>query len=138
MPTVVLCKPKLLPLKSVTLEKMEKMQKEAQEQVKEQERQEKLNSTSGMADGSYNEYMWHLSIKILNICFQNTRDWSIGQCAFQIYWIHFKFFYFLQRISYFQENSYSECSIPSVPANKVSDYKLLDYRVKLYVLVQLN
>ena len=57
MPTVVLCKPKLLPLKSVTLEKMEKMQKEAQEQVKEQERQEKLNSTSGMADGSYNEYM---------------------------------------------------------------------------------
>lgn len=37
MPTVVLCKPKLLPLKSVTLEKMEKMQKEAMEQVKQQE-----------------------------------------------------------------------------------------------------
>lgn len=40
MPTVVLCKPKLLPLKSVTLEKMEKMQKEAMEQVKEQELKE--------------------------------------------------------------------------------------------------
>lgn len=37
MPTVVLCKPKLLPLKSVTLEKMEKMQKDAMEQVKQQE-----------------------------------------------------------------------------------------------------
>ncbi|KAL4232322.1 BBSome-interacting protein 1 [Mactra antiquata] len=37
MPTVVLCKPKLLPLKSVSLEKMEKMQREAQELVKKQE-----------------------------------------------------------------------------------------------------
>jgi BBSome-interacting protein 1 len=37
MPTVVLCKPKLLPLKSVSLEKMEKMQREAQEVVKKQE-----------------------------------------------------------------------------------------------------
>ena len=37
MPTVVLCKPKLLPLKSVTLEKMEKMQKDAMEEVKQQE-----------------------------------------------------------------------------------------------------
>lgn len=37
MPTVVLCKPKLLPLKSVSLEKMEKMQREAQELVKQQE-----------------------------------------------------------------------------------------------------
>ena len=36
-PTVVLCKPKLLPLKSVTLEKLEKMQKDAEEKVKEQE-----------------------------------------------------------------------------------------------------
>ena len=44
MPTVVLCKPKLLPLKSVTLEKMEKMQKEAQDQVKEQDRLEKLDT----------------------------------------------------------------------------------------------
>ena len=40
MPTVVLCKPKLLPLKSVTLEKMEKMQKEAMEEVKAQELKE--------------------------------------------------------------------------------------------------
>lgn len=36
-PKLVLCKPKLLPLKSVTLEKLEKMQAEAQEKVKQQE-----------------------------------------------------------------------------------------------------
>uniref|UniRef100_A0A8C4X6Y6 BBSome interacting protein 1 n=1 Tax=Erpetoichthys calabaricus TaxID=27687 RepID=A0A8C4X6Y6_ERPCA len=35
--TMVLCKPKLLPLKSVTLEKLEKMQREAQEAVRQQE-----------------------------------------------------------------------------------------------------
>uniref|UniRef100_A0A671MTD6 BBSome interacting protein 1 n=1 Tax=Sinocyclocheilus anshuiensis TaxID=1608454 RepID=A0A671MTD6_9TELE len=38
VPTMVLCKPKLLPLKSVTLEKLEKMQQEAQELIKQQER----------------------------------------------------------------------------------------------------
>lgn len=37
VPTMVLCKPKLLPLKSVTLEKLEKMQTEAQEAVRQQE-----------------------------------------------------------------------------------------------------
>lgn len=37
VPTLVLCKPKLLPLKSVTLEKLEKMQLEAQEAIKKQE-----------------------------------------------------------------------------------------------------
>uniref|UniRef100_UPI00398E76D6 BBSome-interacting protein 1 isoform X2 n=1 Tax=Pristiophorus japonicus TaxID=55135 RepID=UPI00398E76D6 len=37
VPTMVLCKPKLLPLKSVTLEKMEKMQREAQETIRQQE-----------------------------------------------------------------------------------------------------
>lgn len=37
VPIMVLCKPKLLPLKSVTLEKLEKMQMEAQEAVKQQE-----------------------------------------------------------------------------------------------------
>lgn len=37
VPTLVLCKPKLLPLKSVTLEKLEKMQMEAQEAIKKQE-----------------------------------------------------------------------------------------------------
>lgn len=36
-PAVVLCKPKIMPLKSVSLEKMEKMQKEAQETMKAQE-----------------------------------------------------------------------------------------------------
>ena len=37
----VLCKPKILPLKSVTLEKLEKMQKEAEEVVKRQEEEAK-------------------------------------------------------------------------------------------------
>ncbi|KAI4893632.1 hypothetical protein NFI96_023766 [Prochilodus magdalenae] len=37
VPTMVRCKPKLLPLKSVTLEKLEKMQQEAQEVIKQQE-----------------------------------------------------------------------------------------------------
>lgn len=37
IPTMVLCKPKLLPLKSVTLEKLEKMQREAQDAIKQQE-----------------------------------------------------------------------------------------------------
>ncbi|KPP71039.1 BBSome-interacting protein 1-like, partial [Scleropages formosus] len=37
IPTLVLCKPKLLPLKSVTLEKLEKMQREAQEAIRQQE-----------------------------------------------------------------------------------------------------
>ncbi|KAK3528077.1 hypothetical protein QTP86_023679 [Hemibagrus guttatus] len=37
VPVLVLCKPKLLPLKSVTLEKLEKMQREAQELVRQQE-----------------------------------------------------------------------------------------------------
>ena len=34
----VLCKPKIMPLKSITLEKLEKMQKEAQELVRDQVR----------------------------------------------------------------------------------------------------
>ena len=38
----VLCKPKILPLKSVTLEKLEQMQKDAQEVVKRQEQEEKM------------------------------------------------------------------------------------------------
>ena len=38
----VLCKPKILPLKSVTLEKLEKMQKDAQELLKQQEEDAKL------------------------------------------------------------------------------------------------
>ena len=33
-PNMVLCKPKLLPLKSITLQKLEKMQKEAGKQAK--------------------------------------------------------------------------------------------------------
>ncbi|KAK7137252.1 hypothetical protein R3I93_017358 [Phoxinus phoxinus] len=37
VPAMVLCKPKLLPLKSVTLEKLEKMQQDAQEIIKQQE-----------------------------------------------------------------------------------------------------
>ena len=42
IPATVMCKPKLMPLKSVTLEKLEKMQKEAQETVKQQEKDEQL------------------------------------------------------------------------------------------------
>lgn len=37
LPSVILCKPKLIPLKSVTLEKLEKMQNEAQEMMRHQE-----------------------------------------------------------------------------------------------------
>jgi len=37
LPNMVLCKPKLLPLKSVTLEKLEKMQRDAEETVRAQE-----------------------------------------------------------------------------------------------------
>lgn len=37
----VLCKPKIMPMKSVTLEKLETMQKEAQEAVKRQEEEQK-------------------------------------------------------------------------------------------------
>ena len=37
---MALCKPKILPLKSVTLEKLEKMQKQAQEALKMQEQQQ--------------------------------------------------------------------------------------------------
>lgn len=48
VPAMVLCKPKLLPLKSVTLEKLEKMQMEAQDTVKQQElaMREQLQSTA--------------------------------------------------------------------------------------------
>ena len=42
-PSLVLCKPKIMPLKSITLEKMETMQKEAQELVKEQEKEARIN-----------------------------------------------------------------------------------------------
>lgn len=38
-PMPVLCKPKIMPLKSVTLEKLEKMQKDAEETIKQQEEQ---------------------------------------------------------------------------------------------------
>ncbi|KAI4530503.1 hypothetical protein MJG53_018588 [Ovis ammon polii x Ovis aries] len=39
--TMVLCKPKLLPLKSLTLEKLEKMQQAAQDTIRQQEMTEK-------------------------------------------------------------------------------------------------
>lgn len=39
----ILCKPKVMPLKSMTLEKLEKMQKEAEEKLKSQ--QMKANAT---------------------------------------------------------------------------------------------
>lgn len=46
-PMPVLCKPKIMPLKSVTLEKLEKMQKEAQETIKRQEEKQKLEVVNG-------------------------------------------------------------------------------------------
>ena len=39
-PSLVLCKPKIMPLKSITLEKLEKIQKKAQEAMKAQENQD--------------------------------------------------------------------------------------------------
>ncbi|TNN62140.1 BBSome-interacting protein 1 [Liparis tanakae] len=54
VPTMVLCKPKLLPLKSVTLEKLEKMQMEAQEAVKQQELALKQQSQVMMEDTESN------------------------------------------------------------------------------------
>uniref|UniRef100_A0A8C1RI51 BBSome interacting protein 1 n=1 Tax=Cyprinus carpio TaxID=7962 RepID=A0A8C1RI51_CYPCA len=50
VPTMVLCKPKLLPLKSVTLEKLEKMQQEAQEIIKQQELASKEQQQSERAE----------------------------------------------------------------------------------------
>ena len=48
IPAMVLCKPKLLPLKSVTLEKLEKMQKDAEETVRQQQSQEQgIDSGAG-------------------------------------------------------------------------------------------
>ncbi|XP_004838525.1 BBSome-interacting protein 1-like [Heterocephalus glaber] len=41
--TMVLCKPKLLPLKSMTLEKLEKMQQAAQDTLRQQEMAVKKN-----------------------------------------------------------------------------------------------
>ncbi|KAK9400869.1 BBSome-interacting protein 1 [Crotalus adamanteus] len=46
--TMVMCKPKLLPLKSVTLEKLEKMQREAQEIIQQQEQATQQCSTSAL------------------------------------------------------------------------------------------
>ena len=41
--TTVLCKPKLMSMKSVTLEKLDKMQKDAQETVRQQDLEESKN-----------------------------------------------------------------------------------------------
>ena len=61
VPNMVLCKPKLLPLKSVTLEKLEKMQRDAQETVKQQEKEAELEaqqmmSSSASAAASSSDY----------------------------------------------------------------------------------
>lgn len=54
-PMPVLCKPKIMPLKSVTLEKLEKMQKEAQETIKRQEEKQKLEVVNGSAESSFTD-----------------------------------------------------------------------------------
>ena len=55
-PQLVLCKPKLLPLKSVTLEKLEKMQKDANEKAKamqeEMEREKEAMTDQFIGGGS--------------------------------------------------------------------------------------
>ncbi|KAM9324587.1 BBSome-interacting protein 1 [Gastrophryne carolinensis] len=43
VPSMVLCKPKLLPLKSVTLTKLEKMQRDVQEAIHQQETAQQQN-----------------------------------------------------------------------------------------------
>ena len=43
-PGMVLCKPKLLPLKSVTLEKMEQMQRDTEQKARDQARQKSASS----------------------------------------------------------------------------------------------
>ena len=43
-PDYILCKPKLMPLKSVTLEKLEKMQKDAEIKLKEMQNTENMGS----------------------------------------------------------------------------------------------
>lgn len=48
--TMVLCKPKLLPLKSLTLEKLEKMQQAAQDTIHQQEMSEKEHSSKQPID----------------------------------------------------------------------------------------
>lgn len=44
---LALCRPKLMPLKSVTLEKLESMQKSAQEKLRQQQEEQQGSGTSG-------------------------------------------------------------------------------------------
>lgn len=44
IPEYILCKPKLMPLKSVTLEKLENMQKVAEEKLKKQQQKNEQRS----------------------------------------------------------------------------------------------
>ena len=46
VPTLVLCKPKILPLKSITLEKIEQMQKKAQDGANSKSKQESGDFTA--------------------------------------------------------------------------------------------
>lgn len=92
-PNVVLCKPKLLPLKSVTLEKMEKMQKDAQEQVREQNKQERLLEDQNFGNSAWMEASkitrnsWHLDLSSLNAVggtlwlFFSGSWYSVYQCS---------------------------------------------------------
>lgn len=75
-PTLVLCKPKLLPLKSVTLEKMEKMQKDAQDKVQEQEMAERLQQSQGIS-GFWSQYSRVVSeLIIMSSSWAETAKWS--------------------------------------------------------------
>ncbi|XP_066275918.1 BBSome-interacting protein 1-like [Branchiostoma lanceolatum] len=52
-PTMVLCKPKILPMKSVTLEKLDKMQREAQEKLKAQEAEQEAEMLQSGGTNSF-------------------------------------------------------------------------------------
>lgn len=49
---LALCRPKLMPLKSVTLEKLEEMQKSAIEKTKQQQQQQQLAQEASTLEGS--------------------------------------------------------------------------------------
>ncbi|XP_014215119.1 BBSome-interacting protein 1 [Copidosoma floridanum] len=53
VPDYILCKPKLMPLKSVTLEKLEKMQKDAEAKLNEVMMQNSENVTSNNSGGEH-------------------------------------------------------------------------------------
>ena len=75
-PALVLCKPKLMPLKSVTLEKLEKMQKDAQETVKQQEAEAAAEAASMYGGGGG---LWRLEWSCIGV--KEHVDGSVRDCS---------------------------------------------------------